>query len=127
VTYAPSERQRERFAYRRRQAIRSVLLAAASTAVAGTLIAVGITGSPGWPRVRESFFNLDVAVAYFPAVLDGFWLNVRLFLICAPLALALGLLVAVLRTLRGPVTFPVRVLAAGYTYSFRGLPLIIGI
>ena len=30
-----------------------------------------------------------------------------------------------LRTLRGPVFFPVRALAAGYTYTFRGLPLII--
>ncbi|GAA4589455.1 polar amino acid transport system permease protein [Actinoplanes octamycinicus] len=127
MTHAPSQRQRERIAYRRRQAIRSVLLAALSTAVAGTLLAVGVTGAPGWPRVKESFFNGDVAVAYFPSVLDGFWLNVRLFLVCAPVALALGLLIAVLRTLRGPVTFPVRALTAGYTYSFRGLPLIIAI
>ncbi|BCJ41474.1 ABC transporter permease [Actinoplanes ianthinogenes] len=127
MTYAPSERQRERFAYRRRQAIRSVLLAAGSTAVVGTLLVLGVTGSPGWPRVKQSFFNLTVAREYFPAVLEGFWLNVRLFVVCAPLALALGLLIAVLRTLRGPVTFPVRVLAAGYTYSYRGLPLIIAI
>ncbi|WIM94675.1 amino acid ABC transporter permease [Actinoplanes oblitus] len=127
MTHAPSQRQRERFAYRRRQAIRSVLLAALSTAVVGTLLAVGVTGAPGWPRVKQSFFDLDVAVEYFPSVLDGFWLNVRLFLVCAPVALALGLLIAVLRTLRGPVAFPVRVLAAGYTYSFRGLPLIIAI
>src|SRR3954463_8281830 len=45
--------------------------------------------------------------------------------VCAVLALAVGLLVAVLRTLRGPVFFPVRALATIYTYSFRGLPLII--
>ncbi len=30
-----------------------------------------------------------------------------------------------LRTLRGPVFFPVRALATLYTYSFRGMPLII--
>ncbi len=34
---------------------------------------------------------------------------------------------AVLRTLRGPVFFPVRAIATGYTYTFRGLPLIITI
>ena len=125
MTHAPSQRQLERIAYRRRQAIRSVLLAALSTAVVGTLLVAGLTGSPGWPRVRQSFFNPDVAWKYLPAILEGLWLNVRVFVICAPLALALGLLIAVLRTLRGPVAFPVRALATGYTYSFRGLPLII--
>ncbi|GAA2699398.1 MULTISPECIES: amino acid ABC transporter permease [Actinoplanes] len=127
MTYAPSARQQERFAYRRRQAIRSVLLAALSTAVVGVLFAVGITGSPGWPRVKQSFLNVDVATKYLPDILDGFWLNIQLFLVCAPLALLLGLLMAVLRTLRGPVFFPVRAIATGYTYMFRGLPLIITI
>ena len=36
-----------------------------------------------------------------------------------------GTFLATLRTLRGPVFFPLRVLAAGYTDLFRGLPLII--
>ena len=31
-----------------------------------------------------------------------------------------GLVIALLRTLRGPVFFPVRALATGYTYTFRG-------
>lgn len=127
MTYAPSQRQQERFAFRRRQAIRSVLLAALSTIVVGVLIVAGITGSPGWPRVEQSFLNWDVATKYLPDILDGFWLNIQLFLVCAPLALLLGLLMAVLRTLRGPVFFPVRALALGYTYTFRGLPLIITI
>ncbi|BCY13633.1 amino acid ABC transporter permease [Actinoplanes sp. L3-i22] len=127
MTYAPSARQRERIVFHRRQAIRSVLLAALSTAVVGVLIVVGITGSPGWPRVKQSFLNVDVATKYLPDILDGFWLNIQLFLVCAPLALLLGLAMAVLRTLRGPVFFPVRAIATGYTYMFRGLPLIITI
>jgi polar amino acid transport system permease protein len=127
VTYAPSKRQQERITFRRRQTIRSVLLAALSTAVVGMLLGFGVTGSPGWPRVKQSFLNWDVAVKYLPDILDGFWLNIQLFLVCAPLALLLGLLMAVLRTLRGPVFFPVRALATGYTYTFRGLPLIITI
>jgi len=123
--HQPSELQRGRTAYRRRQTIRSVLLAALSTAVVGTLLGVGITGAPGWDRVKSSFFDWDVAVKYLPDILDGLWLNVRLLVVCAVLALALGLLIATLRTLRGPVFFPVRALATGYTYTFRGLPLII--
>ena len=125
MTYIPSSRQQERIAYRRGRAVRSVLLAAVSTAVVGTLLALGITGAPGWERVKESFFDPDTAVEYLPEILQGLWLNLRLLVVCASLALALGLIVAVLRTLRGPVFFPVRALATGYTYSFRGLPLII--
>ncbi|GIE82714.1 ABC transporter permease [Actinoplanes philippinensis] len=125
MTYQPSTRQQERIAYRRGRAVRSVLLAAASTAVVGIALAVGITGAPGWKRVKESFFDLDTAQKYLPQILEGLWLNLKLLVVCATLALALGLLVAVLRTLRGPVFFPVRALATGYTYSFRGLPLII--
>jgi polar amino acid transport system permease protein len=123
--HQPSELQRGRIAYRRRQTIRSVLLAALSTGVVGVLLGVGITGAPGWERVKSSFFDRDVAVKYLPDILDGLWLNVRLLVVCAVLALGLGLVIATLRTLRGPVFFPVRALATGYTYTFRGLPLII--
>ena len=120
-----SEIQRGRIAYRRRQTIRSVLLAALSTAVVGALLAFAVTGAPGWDRVKQSFFSPEVAWRYLPEILDGLWLNVRLLVVCATLALALGLLIATLRTLRGPVFFPVRAMATGYTYTFRGLPLII--
>ena len=41
--------------------------------------------------------------------------------------LALGLLIAVLRTLRGPVFFPLRALATGYVDLFRGVPLLIAL
>jgi polar amino acid transport system permease protein len=123
--HRPSDIQRERIAYRRRQTVRSVLVAAFSTAVVGVLLYVAVTGAPGWDRVRRSFFNPGIARESFPAVLEGLWLNVRMLVVCAALALALGLFIAVLRTLRGPVFFPVRALATGYTYVFRGIPLII--
>jgi polar amino acid transport system permease protein len=125
TTYRPSDIQLERIGYRRRQTVRSVLIAAVSTAVVGVLLVVAVTGSPGWDRVRASFFSSDIARESFPAVLEGLWLNIRMLVVCAVLALALGLVIAVLRTLRGPVFFPVRALATGYTYMFRGIPLII--
>ena len=123
--HRPSAIQRERIAYRRRQTIRSVLVAAVSTAVVGVLLYGAVTGAPGWDRVRTSFFNARIARESFPAVLEGLWLNIRMLVVCAALSLALGLFIAVLRTLRGPVFFPVRALASSYTYVFRGIPLII--
>ncbi len=106
--HQPSQNQLRRIAYRRRQAIRSVLLAAGSTAAVGTTLSVLITGAPGWQRVQESFLDPEIASKYLPQILHGLWLNLRLLLVSAVCALALGLLVAVLRTLRGPVFFPSR-------------------
>jgi len=123
--YRPSDIQSGRIAYRRRQAIRSVLLAALSTAVIGILLGLMVTGAPGWPRVKASFFDPEIARRFLPSILEGLWLNIRMLVFCAIAAHALGLLVAVLRTLRGPVFFPVRALTTLYTYSFRGIPLII--
>ena len=125
LDHVPSPVARERASYRRRQTVRSVLVAAASTGVLGTLLVLAVTGAPGWPRVRESFLDPAIARDALPEVLAGLWLNLRLLVCCALGALALGLLVALLRTLRGPVFFPVRALATGYTYTFRGVPLII--
>ena len=125
--HRPGDVQRERIAYRRQRAIRSVLLAALSTAVVGTLLGVLVTGAPGWPRVKRSFLDPNVALEFFPQILEGLWLNLRMLIFCAVAALALGLLVAVLRTLRGPVFFPLRALATGYVDLFRGVPLLIAL
>jgi polar amino acid transport system permease protein len=123
--WVPSALQVERDRVRRRAAARSTGIAAVSTLVLTVVAVLVITGSPGWPRVRETFLSWSEARAVFPAVLAGFWMNVRIFLVGAVLVLVLGLLIAVLRTLRGPVFFPVRLLAAAYTDVFRGLPLIL--
>jgi polar amino acid transport system permease protein len=120
-----SERALGRQRFRRRQTVRSVLIGAVSTVVVGVVLVVAVTGSPGWDRVRESFLDPHVAAQALPDVARGLWLNVRLLFFCAIGALLLGLGVALLRTLRGPVFFPLRALAIGYTYSFRGAPLII--
>jgi polar amino acid transport system permease protein len=123
--YRPSSHQLERIAYRRRQTIRSVAVAAVSTLVVGGLLVVAVTGSPGWDRVRESFLDGQVARDALPDVLRGLWLNIRLLAFCAVGALLVGLATALLRTLRPAVFFPLRALATSYTYMFRGAPLII--
>lgn len=58
-------------------------------------------------------------------MLKGLRINLELMLGCGALILVLGLLLAVLRTLRGPVFLPVRLLATAYVDFFLGLPMII--
>lgn len=123
--HQPSAVAQARLAHRRRQTVRSVLVAAASTAVLGGFLAVAVTSAPGWQRVKESFLSWPAARDALPDILAGLWLNIQLLVFCAAGALALGLGLALLRTLRGPVFFPLRALSIGYTYSFRGVPLII--
>ena len=112
-------------AYRRRQSTRSSIIAVASTVIVVAGLIIGITSTPGWPRVRETFFDPQRALEALPAVAVGLWLNIRVMLVCGVLIAVFGLTLAVLRTLRGPVFFPVRAFVAGYTDLFRGLPLLL--
>ncbi|MFJ1592813.1 amino acid ABC transporter permease [Kitasatospora albolonga] len=123
--YTPSERRIARERHRRARTRRATAIAAASTLVTGAVLFLLITGSPGWDRTRETFFSPDYARIALPRVLEGLWLNLRLLAVCGSAVLTFGLLLAVARTLRGPVFFPVRALATAYTDFFRGLPLII--
>ncbi len=123
--WTPSQRQRERDAFRRRRTTRSALLAVVSTAALGVLLATAVVSSPGWPRVQASFFDPEVARESLPAVARGMWLNLRVWAAASVLMLVFGLLIAVLRTLRGAVFWPVRALATAYVDLFRGLPVII--
>ncbi|MFD7458278.1 MULTISPECIES: amino acid ABC transporter permease [unclassified Streptomyces] len=125
--YVPSPRRLERERYRRTRARRATAIAALSTLVTGAALYLLVVNAPGWPRTRETFFDVQYAREAFPQVLEGLWLNLRLLLVCGAAVLVLGMLIAVARTLRGPVFFPLRVLAAAYTDFFRGLPLIINL
>ena len=115
----------DRVAYRQSRARRSTLIALVSTVVFAAVLLFAVTSSPGWPRVRDSFFDLRVGWDSLPALLEGLWLNIRVLVVCQVLILIFGLGLAAVRTLRGPVWFPVRALATGYVDLFRGLPLLI--
>ncbi len=125
--YAPSERRLARERYKRARARRATAVAALSTLATAVLLYLVVVNAPGWPRTKETFFSAHYVREAFPKVLEGLWLNVRLLLVCGAAVLVLGMLIAVARTLRGPVFFPLRVLAAAYTDFFRGLPLIINL
>ena len=121
----PSQIELERRAFRKKQSGRSVAISFGSTLVFAVVIYFTVINTPGWARVQQAFFNLDVLVGAWPRVIEGLWLNVRVLFFAAIGVLILALLLATLRTLRGPVFFPLRALAAGYTDLFRGMPLII--
>ena len=96
-------------------------------AFASTLAVFGVLGwlivnAPNWPAVQRSFFNGERLARAWPDLLDGFRTNIELFLIAEALVLAFGLAIAVLRSLPGPVFFPIRLLAIAYADLFRALP-----
>ena len=121
----PSSIELERRAFRRQQSVRSVLIAAISTIVFAVVVWLTIINTPGWSVVQQSFFDPESWVAAWPRVFEGFLLNLRVLAVAAISVAILGTAIAAIRTLRGPVFFPLRALAAGYTDVFRGLPLII--
>ncbi|MER7928325.1 MULTISPECIES: amino acid ABC transporter permease [unclassified Streptomyces] len=126
-TYVPSQRRVDRERHKRARARRATAIAAVSTLVTAVVLYLVVVSAPGWERTKETFFDGHYAREALPKVLEGLWLNIRLLLICGVLVLVLGMLIAIARTLRGPVFFPLRVLAAAYTDFFRGLPLIINL
>jgi polar amino acid transport system permease protein len=125
ATIPATDRRAERAAARGRRARRGQAIAAGSTVVVLGGLAALILTSPGWPEVRDTFFNVDVFEESFPEILDAFWLDVRVFMIVEVAVLLLGLLVALVRTIDAPALFPLRILAAVYTDVFRGIPTIL--
>jgi len=101
------------------------VIALASTVVFFTVLTIVIVRSPGWPTIRSRFLDAEVFAESFPKILEAFLVNVQLFLIAEVFILALALAIAVLRSLPGPVFFPIRALAIVYTDLFRGIPTIL--
>ncbi|MDN4475588.1 amino acid ABC transporter permease [Demequina sp. SYSU T00192] len=124
-TWAPSELELERRLSRKRASRRSVLVALASTVVFAGVAGWLVLSSPGWADVQQSFFNPEIARDSFPKILEGLWLNIRVLFFATIAVAVVATLLAVMRSLRGPVWFPLRALATGYTDLFRGLPVLI--
>lgn len=102
-----------------------MLAAIASTLVFAGVVWVTVINTPGWAKVQETFFDPPTAARALPKVWDGFLINLQVLGLSVISVAVVALLVAVLRTLRGPVFFPLRALAAGYTDLFRGFPFIV--
>ncbi|MEZ5118599.1 MAG: amino acid ABC transporter permease [Candidatus Nanopelagicales bacterium] len=115
----------QRRARSKSRARRDALIASLSTVVVFALLAYLITASPGWPKVQETFFNLDEAIAAWPTLIRAFVLNIKIFLVAEFFILILSLLIALGRGLRAPVALPIRIMCTVYVDFFRGVPTIL--
>jgi polar amino acid transport system permease protein len=94
-------------------------------------IAVLIAVAPGSELVGDRFFDWFHIKRSFlgtvstPAVWSAFLLNIKIFMIAEVIILIFALAIAIVRSLPGPVFFPLRAVAVGYTDLFRGVPLIL--
>jgi polar amino acid transport system permease protein len=102
-----------------------VAVAIASTIVFFTVVVVLVVTSPGWADVKRAFFDGGVFGQSFTEIARAFLLNIRIFLIAEAIIVVVALLIAIMRSLPGPVFFPIRALAIGYTDLFRGVPTIL--
>jgi polar amino acid transport system permease protein len=96
-----------------------------STIVFLVAVGVAVTHAPGWHEFRRGFFDWANFKSSFPEIARAFLLNCKIFSIAECLILAFALLIAVLRSLPGPVFFPLRALAIIYADFFRGVPTIL--
>ncbi|GAA5038760.1 amino acid ABC transporter permease [Microbacterium fluvii] len=125
TSHSPSALELERRAYRRERERRSVLVAIVSTLAFAAIVWLTLFTTPGWAAVQQAFFNPQIALEALPRVWEGFLFNLQVLAVSVVTVAISALLLATLRTLPGPVFFPVRVLTAAYTDVFRGLPFII--
>jgi polar amino acid transport system permease protein len=104
---------------------KNVWVAVASTVVFFSVLALLVVSSPGWPAVKQSFFDGAVFRESLPKIIGKFGRNIFIFCVAEVLVLVFALLIAVLRSLPGSVFAPLRLLAAAYTDFFRGVPTIL--
>ena len=121
----PAERGSKVLGPLRAEGARGVAIATISTVVVLVAIVVGVLHSPHWLEFKRSFFDGAEFRKTFPDVLRAFRHNIEWFLIAEPVILALALLLAVMRSLPGPVFFPLRLIATIYVDGFRGIPTIL--
>lgn len=124
--WQPSAREQERRGVRRALRRRALLVSTVATVVFFGVLGTVVVTSPGWPRVKESFFDPAAAKAVFPDIWHAFWTyNVKMFLIAEVIILVLALAIALVRQTRSPLLLPLRIVAVVYTDLFRGIPTIL--
>ena len=107
-----------------------VALVPGLTSAASIIVVFGVLGwlvatNANWPRVQAQFFNIDHMIAAAPRVARGFFINLQVWLIAAAAIGAWALLLAVVRSLRGPWFAPFRLMVVLYIDIFRGLPVLL--
>lgn len=105
-TYEVSDIELERQAYRKHERRRSVATSIVSSIAFIVLVVLTLQNSPGWPRVKESFFSPEYFALAWPQVIDGLWLNVRVLIVAVLGTAVLGTTLALVRITTSAVMFP---------------------
>jgi len=109
----------------REEGSRGALIAAGSTIIVFGLIIWVVLTSEAWPTVQRQFFSWFHFKESFPKVLSGFWLDIRMFAVAEVLILVFALVLAMVRSLRGPAFFPLRAIVVTYIDLIRGIPILL--
>jgi len=104
---------------------RGVLVSLVSTLLFIVLVGFLIVNAPGWEEFQSFFFDPEIFASSWPKIVRAFWINVQMFLVAEVFVLIFGLLLALMRSLPGPVFTPIRGLAVVYVDVMRGLPAIL--
>ena len=125
MSYKPSASRLRREAAAHQAARRSKLIAATSSLIFFGAVAAIVLTAQGFHLVQQSFFSPHYAIQAIPSVLSGLWLNLRVLVVAEIFVLIFGLLIALARTNKNPILYPIKLLATIYTDIFRGLPLLL--
>lgn len=84
-----------------------------------------VTSAEAWPQIKQQFFNLQAMQVAWPRVVHGFWINMQIWLIALVCIGLWAMVLAVVRSLRGPWFAPFRLLVVFYIDLFRGIPALL--
>ncbi len=101
------------------------LISAVSVTVVFGLAARVVTSAQHWPRIKLQFFNLEAIRAAFPTVFRGFLTNMTVWVIALVAIAIWALVLAIFRSLNGPVLAPLKVFSILYIDLIRGIPSLL--
>ena len=113
--------------YENRAKRRSIITASLSTVFVILLLSFLIPLTPGWEEVKKSFFDWNILVKVFPALLEAFLVDIMIFAWSSVAIAILGLVIAICRNASSPAFYPLRLFGTIYTDVFRGVPVILAI
>jgi len=122
-TTPPPPARRRGFEWR--SAMMPGLISLGSIVVVFGLLAWLVLSNENWPRIQRQFFNADHMLAALPRVAWGFLTNLQVWLIAMVCIGIWALLLAVIRSLRGPWFAPFRLMVVIYIDLFRGMPALL--
>lgn len=102
-----------------------LVLSIVSTLLVFGLVMWWVGSSAYWPAVQRQFFSWEAIQEAFPSVLRGFWLNLKVWIVAEIFILVIALVLAVMRSLTGPIAAPFRIFAIGYIDLLRGVPALL--